>query len=763
MKFTYNWLKEHLDTTAKPEEISDKLTSLGLEVDSFQNLGDIYAPFIVAEIQEAAPHPNADKLRVCKVNNGKETLQIVCGAPNARAGIKVCLAPVGANIPNGNFQIKKSKIRDVESNGMLCSAEELNLGADSEGIMELSADAVVGSKYADYANLNDSLFEIAITPNRADCLGVRGIARDLAAAGLGKLKELKFENPKAELQSPIKVDSNSYYIGRYFSGVKNDQSDECSSGKLKAIGQTPISKLVDITNYLTFDIGRPLHVYDADKLKGNIHVRAARKGEKINALNNKTYELDGELVVADDNGPVALAGVIGNVETSVDANTKNIFLEVAYFDPAEVMKTGRKHMIDSDARYRFERGLDADVMQQYAEVASYCISYLCGGKASELVISGTKPNTKREIEFDFGYIKTHGGVDVDANKAKEILTSLGFIINGNRISVPSWRADVEGRADIVEEVLRVVGLNNIPLTPIKYSTPVTNVPNPYRAALASRGLTEVVTYSFEPAEHMSPAPKLLNAISEDLNTMRGCILPNLIQAAKRNVNRGFKNIGLFEIGPTFDANGGEQIVASGIRVGKDADRNIYAQVRGVDVFDAKADLMAITGGLGEVRQESPFGAPAYYHPGRSGGIFLGKNCLGWFGELHPALAKRIDAPTPLVAFEAFIQNLPKSQKKYKKIEVSDLLSFTRDFAFVLPANVKAAELANAIRKTSPLISNVDVFDLYQGKNIEEGKKSIALTVTIQPKDKTLTDAEITSISEAIIKEASAKFSAEIRK
>lgn len=753
MKFTYNWLKEHLDTSAKPEEIAEKLTALGLEVDAFQNLGDVYAPFVVAEIVEAAAHPNADKLRVCKVNNGKEILQIVCGAPNARAGIKVCLAQVGANIPNGNFQIKKSRIRDVESNGMLCSAEELNLGGESEGILELEQSAVVGSKYADYAKLNDSLYEIAITPNRADCLGVHGIARDLAAAGLGKLVPL--DNPKIRHNgaSPVKVSGAEYYIGCYIRNVNNGESCETNKRMLTSIGQTPISFLVDNTNISAFELGRPLHVYDADKLKGNIHVRHAKKGEKINALNNKTYELDGELVVADDNGPVALAGVIGNVETSVDADTRNIFLEVAYFDPAEVMKTGRRHMIDSDARYRFERGIDVNFMKHSADLAVACM----GGEPSDYVICGQEPKWQREIEFDFGYIRQHGGIEVAESKAKEILTALGFVINGNKISVPSWRGDVEGRADIVEEVLRVIGLNEIPLTPIKYATPVANVPSPVRTALVSRGLTEVVTYSFEPAAHMSPGPRLLNPISEDLAVMRGCLLPNLINACERNSNRGFKNQALFEIGPVFYE--GEKNVASGIRYGKNSDRNIYGAVRDVDAFDAKADLISITGEYGEVRE----GAPAYYHPGRSGGIFLGKNCLGYFGEVHPGLLKKIGVTAPVVFFEAFIENLPKSQKKYKKIEVSDLLPFSRDFAFVVGAEVKASELVAAIRKTNLLISNVDIFDVYQGKNIEEGKKSVALTVGIQPKDKTLTDAEIISISDAIIKEAASKFGAEIRK
>ena len=559
MKFTYTWLLEHLETTATPQVIAEKLTDLGLELESFVDLGATYAPFLVAEIVEATQHPNADKLRVCKVNNGTEILQIVCGAPNARAGIKVCLAPIGANIPNGNFAIKKSKIRDVESCGMLCSAEELNLGGATDGIMELAANAVVGSKYADYAGLNDCVYEIAITPNRADCLGVRGVARDLAAAGLGVLKPLNSSTVQYSIKSPISAKSDSYYIGRYFKGVKNTQSPEWLQSRLKSIGLQPISALVDITNYFTFNFGRPLHVYDADKLQGNLRIQDSGAKVKFNALNNKSYELENDLVIADEKGAVALAGVIGNVETSVDENTKNVFLEVAYFEPADVMKAGRKHMIDSDARYRFERGIDVGFMEDAANLATQMIVEICGGAASELVIAGTKPNVQKEIEFDFGFIKQYGGVDLPEGKAKEILQALGFVINGNKITTPTWRQDIEGRADIVEEVLRVYGLQNIPLTPIAYSTPVTNQPNFARNALINRGLSEVVTYSFGSEKHNPSGKKLLNPISEELAVMRGSIIPNLIEAAIRNNNRGFKNLGLFEIGPVFAEQ--EQLVA----------------------------------------------------------------------------------------------------------------------------------------------------------------------------------------------------------
>ena len=406
MKFTYNWLKTHLDTTASPQEIADKLTAIGLEVDAFTDMGKKYAPFIIAEIKEAVKHPNADKLQVCTVNDGKEDLQIVCGAPNARAGIKVVLAPIGAVIPNGDFKIKKSKIRDVESNGMICSAEELELGQDSEGIIELPTDAPVGKSYAEYAGLNDSLYEINITPNRADCLGVYGIARDLAAAGMGSLKPLDAAKGEPHMAlSPIKVTSPYYYVGSYIKNVAGANDDESILAKLETIGQESISPLVDITNFVTFDIGRPLHVYDADKLKGNLTVRYAEKGERINALNNNTYELDGELVVADEKGVVALAGVIGNVETCVDENTKNVFLEVAYFPPDEVAKSGRKHQIDSNARYRFERGVDPDFLEGGANVAISMIEQCTKGLASTFVVGGEKPASHNIIKFDFAKVK----------------------------------------------------------------------------------------------------------------------------------------------------------------------------------------------------------------------------------------------------------------------------------------------------------------------------------------------------------------------
>lgn len=771
MKFTYSWLLEYLDTNASPKEIADKLTALGLEVEEFTDLGQKYAPFIIAEIKAAAKHPNADKLQVCTVNTGSETLQIVCGAPNARAGIKVVLAPVGANIPNGNFQIKKSKIRDVESNGMLCSAAELELSDDSEGIIELDEKAPVGEKYADFASLNDSFYEINITPNRADCLGVYGIARDLAAAGIGRLKPLPQVEVKANGKSPISVSSQTYFIGRYISGVKNSQSPAWLKKRLQSIGLTPISVLVDITNYFTFSFGRPLHVYDADKLNGNLKVEVQKNKTKFNALNNKSYEIENDLVVADDKGPVALAGVIGNVESSVDENTKNILLEIAYFNPDDVARSGRHHLIDSDARYRFERGLDPEFMDYAADAATKLITELAGGKAAEKTSSGEKPKWQREINFEFARLKTFGGLEIPQTEAEKILSNLGFKINASKITPPSWRLDVEGSADIIEEILRVYGYDKVPLEEL----PFKSAPQPQqfgmniylcRNALVGRGLMQCVTYSFmktETAAKFGGGKKelqLLNPISVELSEMRPSILPNLLEAAEKNSNRGFKNSALFEIGPVFSEK--EQLVIAGIRAGKNNERNIYSDHRNIDAFDAKADLISILKAANAPEGRIQAEAPNYYHPGRSGGIYLGKTCLGYFGEIHPRLVKSFGLSGPVAAFEAFLANLPLSPKKYKKLEISDYQSVSRDFAFVLDEMVNSDDLIAIIKKADANIDNVSLFDIYSGDKIEKGKKSIALSIYIQPKAKTLTDSEIEAISAKVTAAAQQKFNAQLR-
>ena len=773
MKFTYSWLKTHLDTTATPELIAEKLTAIGLEVDQFTDLGKKYAPFIIAEITAAIKHPNADKLRVCTVNTGEQELQIVCGAPNARPGIKVVLAPVGALIPNGNFQIKKSKIRDVESNGMLCSADELELGGDSTGIIEVPGNAPLGGNYAEYAGLNDSFFEINVTPNRADCLSVYGVARDLAGAGLGKLIKLQFKQPKVEIKSPISVNSATYYIGRFFTNVKNLESPTWLKQRLTSIGLTPISALVDITNFINFDLGQPLHVFDANKLRGNINVRSANKSEKLNALNNKTYELQGtETVIADDSTALALAGVIGGVESSVSETTTNIFLEAAWFHPDQTAATGRHHQIITDSRFRFERGVDAEATKSAAEIASSLIIEICGGQASELIVSGTKPTTKRHIEFDFGKTKTLGGIDIETAQSYKILESLGCEISGNTVTPPSWRNDITGAADLVEEIIRIYGYDKIPVVNLPYKTRVEATPvlknnQLIRQRLTANGLNEVVTYSFinpKTAEIFSFENQLLNLqnpISIELSTMRPSIVPALLETALNNHNRGFKDLKLFEIGPIFTEDS-EQIIVSGIRTGKNHERNIYGDYRNIDAFDAKADLQSILKFLGAPNGKIQKTAPNYYHPGRSGGLYLGKTPLGFFGEIHPQILKSLGISTPVSVFEVFLQNLPTTKKKYQPLQFSDFQGVTRDFAFVVAKDLSSGDLINGLVKADKLISNIYIFDIYQGDKLEAGKKSVAISVEIQPLEKTLNDADIESIVTKINEIANKEFNATLR-
>lgn len=756
MKFTHTWLLQHLETDKSPEEIAEKLTAIGLEIEEFEDLGEKFAPFLVAEILEAEKHPNADKLQICKVNDGSQELQIVCGAPNARAGIKVCLAPVGAWIPAGDFKIKASKIRDVESNGMLCAAAELGLGEDSAGIMELDADAVVGSKYSEYAALNDSFFEIAITPNRQDCLGVRGVARDLAASGLGKLKPLESD-----------TQPNASCLWQKFEGVENKQSPVWLQNRLKSIGLEPKSALVDITNFLTFDLGRPAHVYDADKVNGRLKIEDLRSPQKFNALNDKSYELTNELVVADDNGAVALAGVIGNVESSVDENTKNVILEIAYFDPITVAMAGRKHLIDSDARYRFERGVDPEGLQQGLESAAKLITEICGGEIVSREIFGQTEDWKREIEFDFALAKDLGGIDVSRETCEKILTDLGFAVAGDKITPPSWRRDIEGAPDLVEEIIRIIGLDQIEPQVLPFYPPAKKASTKLRDQLAGRGMVEVVTYSFgtEAAAKTfgggNAALKLTNPISSELSDMRSSILPNLIEAAVRNANRGFKNVAFFETGPVFN-DSGEQKLVSGLRAGENADKTIYSKPRNVDAFDAKADLQAALEALGAPAGQIRGDAPDYFHPGRSGGVYLGKNCLGYFGEIHPAILKKMDLEGSAVGFELFLNNIPKSKIKYKALEVSDLQSVQRDFAFLLPTDALAGDLVARITKQDDLITDSQLFDVYEGANIESGKKSIAFSITLQPKKETLKDTEIEAVSQKVIAFVEKQFGGELR-
>ncbi|NDF11748.1 MAG: phenylalanine--tRNA ligase subunit beta [Proteobacteria bacterium] len=778
MKFTLNWLKEHLDTNASLAEIADKLTALGLEVEGIQDRANDLAPFRVAEILEAEKHPNADKLRVCKVNTGSEVLQIVCGAPNARAGIKVVLAPVGVTIPANGLVIKKSKIRDVESNGMLCSATELALGDDSDGIIELPASAKAGEPAINALGANDPVIEIAITPNRGDCLGVRGVARDLAAAGLGTLKPLESKQVKGSFASPITVSIEDtkkapLFIGRYFKNVKNTESPDWLKTRLKAIGLKPISALVDITNYLTFDLGRPAHVYDAKLLNGNLTVRDSKEGEAFESLADKTYKLSaGHVVIADGKGPVALGGVIGGKASGVSDKTTDVFLEIALFDPAEVAKSGRALMIDSDARYRFERHVDPAFAHTGADIASALITETCGGEASEYVKAGSADVPAKSVSFTNARVKTLAGVDVPAAEIARILSALGFKQEGEAVSAPSFRPDIDGEADIVEEVVRIFGydkMDAVPLPTIRRLkptlTPAQRAVSHARRLLAARGLHESVTFSFMDGKfaplfgNKEQLIALANPISSDLSTMRPSILPNLMQAAAKNAARGAENVGFFEVGPVFakSANNSQELVAAGIRTNLNHAKNIYKDSRSVDALDAKADLIAALSPYipDASRLNLTRDVPSHYHPGRAGAYVLGKNVIGYFGELHPAVVKALGLEGSIVGFELFLERLPQPKTAKNtaraKLMLSQYQSVLRDFAFIVNEEVTADTIVRAVRQAEKtLVTEVSLFDVYQGKGIDSGKKSIAFSVKLEPHDRTLTDAEIEHVSNTII-------------
>ncbi len=780
MKFTLNWLKQHLETTASLEQIVEKLTALGLEVESVTDKSKDLSAFKIAKIMEATQHPDADRLRICRVNTGTEELQIVCGAPNARAGINVVLASVGAVIPNGGFKIKASKIRGVDSNGMLCSASELCLSDDSEGIIEMPAsNENLGKNFVDVAGLNDPVIEIAITPNCGDCLGVYGVARDLAASGIGTLKPLNINPVNSNFTSPITVSIQDesacpVFVGRYFKNVKNGASPEWLQNRLKAIGLKPISALVDITNYINYEFGRPLHVYDASKLSGNLEVRFA-SDEKFTALDNKEYKLDSDiLVIADSNGAQAVGGVIGGLASGCSETTTDVFLEVALFNPDVVTKSGRKLEINTDSRYRFERKVDPAFVLKGMEIASAMIIDLCGGEASEPVIAGSQPKFQHEITLPQGFVTKYSGVEISDAEITNILTKLGFIVTGDKISVPSWRPDVEGAPDLVEEVLRVHGYDKIEELGLgargwglDTHSPAPNTQNPapkLRNFLASRGLTEVITWSFMEKSKASLFGEikqglvLKNPISSELDYMRNSILPNLLDALARNAARGASDLAFFEIGPVFTDSvpGAQSQSLTGILSGKHTPRNVHSGMRDVDVFDAKAHVLAALEEAGapasSLRIERE--AASYYHPGKSGVLKLGKTVLGVFGELHPSILKKWDLKTPVMAFEVHLDNIPAQKAKKStakpKLEKSDFQASTRDFAFIIDAKVAASDILKAANVDKILVRDVDLFDVYQGKNIDADKKSIAISIKIQPNDRTLTESELEDLSKKVI-------------
>ena len=785
MKFTLSWLMEHLETTASLEEIRQRLTMLGLEVEGITNAAETLKGFVVGYVIEAKQHPNADRLRVCRVDTGSGVVQVVCGAPNARTGMKGIFAPSGSYIPGTGLHLKASKIRGEDSNGMLCSSRELQLGDDHSGIIDLPADTNTGAPAAEALGLDDPVIEIKVTPNRGDCLGVHGIARDLAAAGVGTLKPFKAERIKGTYASPIKW-THGYearpdspcpiVVGRHFRGLKNGSSPDWLQRRLKAIGLRPISTLVDITNLVTFDLNRPLHVFDAKKVSGDLVMRQAREGETILALDGKTYTLDRSVaVIADSKAAHGIGGVMGGEDTGVQADTAEVFLEVAYFTPIRVAATGRKLGIQSDARYRFERGIDPQSVEWGTDVATRLILELCGGEASEITRSGVMPNWQRSYSLRDDRLKTLTAIDVSPQSTADILSKLGFEVTGDGpwiVAVPPWRPDVIGEADLDEEVTRVHGFDRIPTTslpPLSVTSKPVRTPMQQRApqarrALAARGMNEAVTWSFLPRKQAErfggggPDLRLLNSIDATLDTMRPSILPNLIEAAARNEARGLADPALFEVGPTYqDATpNGQSTVAAGVRHNMAVPRNWQGPARTVDAFDAKADALAVLAAVGAPDNLSTYpGAPDWYHPGRSGVIKLGDRVMAHFGELHPQLVAEADLKGPAVAFEVFLgaPPLPKARptKARPKLALSPFQPVERDFAFLVDAAVEAEKLVRAARNSDKaLISAARVFDVYAGKGMPEGKKSLAIAVTLQPVERTLTDAEIEAVSTKIV-------------
>ncbi len=790
MKFTLSWLAAHLETDAPLEAIADKLTAIGLEVESVSLRGEELAPFTVAHVIEAEPHPNADKLTLCLVDTGTERLEVVCGAPNARAGMKGVFAPVGTTIPGTGAALKKAKIRGVESCGMLCSEREMGLGDDHEGIIELADDAPIGAPFARVMGLDDPLFDIAITPNRADCLGVHGIARDLAAAGLGRLRTAEIEPLPGLFQSPIGVNlefSESgrspcpLFLGRYVRGVRNGESPQWLKDRLNAIGLRPISALVDLTNFLTIDRNRPVHVFDAGKVAGDLWLRLGCGGARLLALNGKEYTLDDEMTaIGDETGVISLAGVMGGAASGCTMETTDVFIEIALFDSARTAATGRKLNLESDARYRFERGVDPAFAAPGMELATRLVIELCGGEPSEVVVAGAAPSWQREITFRPSRVAALGGVDGEGTGAVTILSALGFaceVRDADRVAVrpPSWRADVDGEADLVEEVLRIIGFDRIPAVSLSRPhgagdirpalTPVRRRLNAARRSLAARGMLEAVTWSFMPRRQAAlfgdatDELVLANPINAELDVMRPSILPNLITACQRNADRGMPDTALFETGPQYvdTSPAGQHTVVAGVRAVAAVPRNWLGPERPVDLFDAKADALAVLGAA-EVSQTSPqtkAEGPAWYHPGRVGTLVLGPTRLAAFGELHPGVLQDLGAAGPMVGFEVMMDALPRAKPKATRarplLETSGYPAVERDFAFVLDSEVSAAEVERAARNADKaLIKKVTVFDLYAGSGIEAGKKSLAIAVRLESRERTLTDPEIDAAAAKIV-------------
>ena len=783
MKFTLSWLKEHLETNASAEEIADKLTNIGLEVESVSSPAEALAPFTVARVLTAEKHPQADKLQVLTVDAGTgEKIQVVCGAPNARAGMLGVFGPPGAYIPGSDMTLKVAAIRGVESRGMMCSARELQLGEDHSGIIELPSDAPVGTAFTSYAGLDDPVFDVNVTPNRQDAMGVRGIARDLAAAGMGELKPLAVPQIEGSFPCPVPVriedaEGCPAFFGRAIKGLKNGASPEWMQRRLKAAGQRPISALVDITNYVMIDLGRPSHAYDIAKLTGGLTARAARAGEKVLALNEKEYALEPFMtVIADDKQVHDIGGIMGGEDSGVSGATTDVMLEVAFFTPERIARTGQALGLTSDARSRFERGVDPAFLDDALAILTGLIVDICGGEPSAATRAGQPPVEKRVITFDFGRTKALGGIDVPEARQKELLENLGFAVDGREVTVPTWRRDVEGPADLVEEIARLYGYDQLASTPLERTSGVAK-PTATRSQLlerrvrrtaAARGLDEAVTWSFiseaEAAAFGGGDWILANPISEDMKVMRPSLLPGLIAAARRNLDRGASSVRLFEVGRRYLADAEHPTLALLLAGERQARGWQSGKAQTFDAFDAKAEALALLDAAGapvDNLQVVPDAGPTW-HPGRSATLRLGpKTVVAAFGELHPRLQKSLDAPPGAVAAEICLDAIPAGRSSghtRSAYAPPALQAVTRDFAFIVPEEVMAESLLRAIRGADKAaISGARLFDRFESAD----GLSLAVEVTLQPSEKSFTDEQIGEISRRIVA-AAEKLGARLR-
>jgi phenylalanyl-tRNA synthetase beta chain len=783
MKFSLEWLKQHLVTEASAQEIAEKLTAIGLEVEALTNPAEALAVFRVAKVLTAEKHPQADKLQVLTVDDGSgEPIQVVCGAPNARAGMLGVFGPPGAYIPGSDMTLKVAAIRGVESRGMMCSSRELELGDDHSGIIELPANAPVGVAFTSYAGLDDPVFDVNVTPNRQDCMGVRGIARDLAAAGIGTLKPLAVPQIEGSFPCPVPIhiddpEACPAFFGRAIRGVRNGASPQWMQRRLKSAGQRPISAIVDITNYVMLDHGRPAHAYDIAELSGGLNARAATAGEKVLALNQKEYVLEPFMtVIADDKQVHDIGGIMGGEDSGVSGATTDVMLEVAYFTPERIARTGQALGLTSDARSRFERGVDPAFLDEGLAILTGLIIDICGGDASAVERVGKPPTEKRTITFDYARTKALAGVEVPEERQRDVLQSLGFELNGNVVTVPTWRRDVEGAADLIEEIARIVGYDHVPSTPLDRPSGVAKptatrsqlIERRVRRTAAARGLDEAVTWSFiseaEANAFGGGESIVANPISEDMKAMRPSILPGLVAAAKRNLDRGATSVRLFEIGRRYLGET-EHPTLGLLLIGERQPRNWQSgKAQAFDPFDAKAEVLALLDAAGAPignLQVVPDAGPTW-HPGRSAKLTLGpKTILGAFGELHPGLAKTLEAPAGGIAGEIYLDSIPAPRagsRARSAYAPPALQSVTRDFAFIVPQELPAESLLRAIRgadKTA--ITDVRLFDRFETSD----GLSLAFEVALQPQEKSFTDEQIADISKRIV-DAVVKLGARLR-